>query len=67
MHPSLVAQFQVMLNYFGGLEDRLKPLFHMLSVDIAAPEKNRLKVTIRSSAYLTFTNCFLPSRSTSKR
>ncbi|TFL07771.1 tryptophan dimethylallyltransferase-domain-containing protein [Pterulicium gracile] len=54
MHPSLVAQFQVMLNYFGGLEDRLKPLFHMLSVDIAAPEKNRLKIYFQTIIGLSF-------------
>lgn len=54
LHPSLVDQFQVMLDYFGSLEDRLKPLFHLLSVDIAAPEKNRLKIYFQTRVGLSF-------------
>lgn len=45
-HPSLVDQFQVMLEYFDGIEDRMKPVFHFVGVDEAPLEKNRLKVRI---------------------
>lgn len=53
-HPSLVDQFQLMLEYFDSVEDRLKPLFHMIAVDAAPLEKNRFKIYFQTRTGFSF-------------
>ncbi|TFL04481.1 tryptophan dimethylallyltransferase-domain-containing protein [Pterulicium gracile] len=53
-HPSLVDQFQVMLEYFDGIEDRMKPVFHFVGVDEAPLEKNRLKIYFQTRVGFSF-------------
>lgn len=50
LHPSLVDQAQMMLEYFDSVEERLRPAFHFVGVDEAPAEKNRFKV----SSYFSF-------------
>ncbi|TFK98302.1 tryptophan dimethylallyltransferase-domain-containing protein, partial [Pterulicium gracile] len=54
LHPSLVDQAQMMLEYFDSVEERLRPAFHFVGVDEAPAEKNRFKIYFQTRVGLSF-------------
>lgn len=48
LHPSLVAPFDVMLEYFDSVKPPRRPLLHMLALDVVPSAKNRLKIYVQT-------------------